>query len=81
MAKYRKRPIVIEARRLDTMDYDTACEIVAWCHGRMVNEGCAIDTEEGTMIAWPGDWIICGVKGEFYPCKPDTFAASYESAD
>ena len=40
----------------------------------------AIRTPEGTMIAGPGDWIICGVQGELYPCKPDTFEASYEPA-
>lgn len=39
----------------------------------------AIETLEGTMKAIPGDWIIRGVKGEFYPCKPDIFAATYES--
>ena len=38
-------------------------------------------TEEGVMIASPGDWIICGVKGEFYPCKPDIFAATYDPAE
>lgn len=37
-----------------------------------------IETLEGTMIALPGDWIITGVKGERYPCKPDIFEATYE---
>ena len=37
-----------------------------------------IKTLEGTMTAFPGDWIIRGVKGELYPCKPDIFAATYE---
>jgi hypothetical protein len=37
-----------------------------------------IRTKEGTMIADPGDWIICGIQGEFYPCKPDIFDATYE---
>ena len=37
-----------------------------------------IDTLEGTMLASPGDWIIRGVKGEIYPCKPDIFAMTYE---
>ena len=40
----------------------------------------AIDTLEGAMHASPGDWIIRGVAGEFYPCKPDIFAATYEPA-
>lgn len=39
----------------------------------------AIDTPEGTMRATAGDWIIRGVQGEFYPCKPDIFAATYEA--
>lgn len=43
-------------------------------------ERIEIDTLEGTMLALPGDWIIRGVKGEFYPCKPDIFAATYEEA-
>ena len=40
-----------------------------------------IPTLEGDMIASPGDWIIKGVKGEFYPCKPDIFAATYEAIE
>ena len=43
-------------------------------------EQLQIDTLEGTMFATPGDWIIKGVQGEFYPCKPDIFEATYESA-
>ncbi len=62
--------------------------IAFWPHG---NNGCGdpawaekthivIETPEGTMIAEPGDWIIRGVKGELYPCKPDIFEATYEDA-
>lgn len=40
----------------------------------------AINTLEGRHIAQPGDWIICGVHGELYPCKPDIFAMTYEPA-
>jgi len=40
--------------------------------------GLLIPTLEGLHLAMPGDWIICGVKGEFYPCKPDLFDATYE---
>lgn len=43
-------------------------------------EHIAIDTLEGTMRADIGDWIIRGVKGEFYPCKPDIFEATYDPA-
>ena len=46
-----------------------------------VAEWVAIPTLEGTMRAEIGDWIIRGVKGEFYPCKPDIFEATYEPAD
>ena len=41
----------------------------------------AIDTLEGVMRASAGDWIIRGVQGEFYPCKPDIFAATYEPVE
>lgn len=40
-----------------------------------------IDTLEGRMTAYPGDWIITGVKGERYPCKPDIFDATYEAVE
>lgn len=40
-----------------------------------------IKTLEGTMFAQPGDWIITGVKGERYPCKPDIFEATYEKVE
>ena len=58
MAKYRKKPVVIEA-------YQTEKEI-------------DIETLEGTMHANVGDWIITGVHGEQYPCKPDIFEKTYE---
>jgi hypothetical protein len=84
MTKYRKKPIVVEARQVDTLDYDGVCDIVRWCGGNIYD-----DTEEETLFTIPtlegplnvsnGDWIIKGVKGEFYPCKPDVFEASYEA--
>jgi hypothetical protein len=43
--------------------------------------GLVIPTLEGEHLASPGDWIIRGVAGEFYPCKPDIFAATYEAAE
>ena len=82
--QYRKKPIVIEAMRIDSYDHDGMCEIVTWCGGRAVgddNHVIAIDTLEGTMYADPGDYVIKGVQGEFYPCKPDIFEATYESAE
>lgn len=83
MARFRKKPVVIEAVRFDGRN---EIEIAAWmgsaCHGAYTHpDGFAIPTPEGTMVASPGDWIIRGVKGEFYPCKPEIFAASYEPAE
>lgn len=50
----------------------------AECTAKMHDHGF-IDTLEGGHTVCPGDWIICGVQGEFYPCKPDIFAATYEA--
>ena len=50
-------------------------------HGEHRPFGLAIQTLEGVMIANPGDWIIKGVQGEFYPCKPDIFEATYEPVE
>jgi hypothetical protein len=52
----------------------------AYCGGIMHNHGW-IDTLEGGHIVCPGDWVITGVKGERYPCKPDIFEATYEKAE
>ncbi len=82
--RYRKKPVVIEAMRVDSMDYDGLCETIKWCGGRAIardNKLIAIDTPEGTTEAADGDWIIKGVKGvqgEFYPCRNDIFEATYE---
>lgn len=56
-------------------DYgDRVCER---CGKTMHNHGW-IDTFEGGLVVCPGDWVITGVRGEYYPCKPDIFAATYE---
>jgi len=44
----------------------------------LLDEPVEIETLEGTMVGNAGDYLICGVKGEYYPCKPDIFAATYE---
>lgn len=85
MAKFRKKPVVIEAVLF--IGPQNAKEVEHWS-GRKVKSGGGsqhgdllyIETLEGTMRAEPGDWIIKGVSGEFYPCKPDIFEATYESA-
>jgi hypothetical protein len=78
--KFRKKPVVIEALLYDGSDESIAD--VAEFVGKTLNirqRKLSIHTLEGTMEANPGDWIIKGVKGEFYPCKPDIFEATYEA--
>lgn len=83
MAKYRKKPVVIEAVRWTGENYYE--EIVPFLphseHGVTRANDIAIKTLEGTMNARPGDWIIRGVNGEFYPCKPDIFEKTYEPVE
>jgi hypothetical protein len=85
MAKYRKKPVEIEAVRWDGTNVDELCGFALGAASLRRNLGdqrrLVIETLEGIMTAMPGDWIIRGIKGEFYPCKPDIFAASYEPAD
>lgn len=84
--RYRKKPVVIEAIQYGPA---TCAEVCAWigiAHRVYEDEPCGvgrlpIETLEGTMFADPGDFIIKGVKGEFYPCKPDIFAATNEEAE
>jgi hypothetical protein len=76
MGLFRKNPVVIEARQLteDTDPYTLA----GWCGGIVVPNGIRIHTLEGDHLAEYGDYIIKGVKGEFYPCKSDIFHLTYE---
>lgn len=77
--KFRKKPVVIEAEQLTG---GTQARVAMWCHGIPTPDGkIVIATLEGAMTCDVGDWIIRGVKGEFYPCKPDIFAATYEPVD
>ena len=80
MAKFRKKPVVIEARQWTGAN---APELLDWIKPNARQEGASliIPTLEGDHEAGLGDWIIRGVKGEFYPCKPDIFAATYEPAE
>jgi len=80
MAQYRKKPIVIEAIKLK-FSKDSQDEIIQWSNNTIqkgLDGGLKIPTLEGIMIANTGDYIIKGVKGEFYPCKPDIFEMNYE---
>ena len=78
--RFRKKPVVIEAVQWDG----------SWATAQFVTCDFSIDddsrslhipTLEGEMEARVGDWIIRGVQGEFYPCKPDIFAATYEEVE
>ncbi|MDL2284877.1 hypothetical protein LJC19_07030 [Oxalobacter sp. OttesenSCG-928-P03] len=84
--KYRKKPVVIDAYRLPGAGEVLQDSFYEWCHdvgfvhynsGR--DETLVIPTLEGDMVASPGDWIIKGVAGEFYPCKHEIFMESYEA--
>lgn len=83
MAKYRKKPVVIEAVQWFKMgdhpfvDQYPTTGICTGCGGDLKKHGWC-PTLEGHHIVCPGDWIITGVKGENYPCKADIFAATYE---
>ena len=93
MAKYRKKPVVIEAVQLR---WDTWSEMCVHADvGKLADGhpegftqegtdgkiGLRIPTLEGVMVAGEDDWVIRGVKGEFYLCKPDIFEATYELAE
>jgi hypothetical protein len=82
MGLYRKKPVVIEAFefRAGEQRSEVASDVVAGVVRYTEGGTMLIKTLEGVMEAQPGDWIIRGVKGELYPCKPDIFAATYEPA-
>ena len=83
--KYRKKPVVIEAVQFDRYNFD---ELVEYTNGNAsdfrvartpkAKAYCIIKTLEGYVTATEGDYIIKGVDGEFYPCKPDIFEKTYE---
>jgi hypothetical protein len=85
MPKFRKKPVVIEAIRFTKSNFE---EVFIFTEGQAhtyskekAKDGChycIIPTLEGELVATDGDWIIKGVNGEFYPCKPDIFQKTYE---
>ena len=90
MAKYRKKPVVIEAVQwtgdnlreiIDFTGLHESAKKWTWEEYEKVValQGLKIFTLEGPLNASPGDYIIKGVQGEFYPCKPDIFEATYDS--
>lgn len=82
MAKFRKKPVVIEAvlwdGNLTTVEALQAKSTCTEVQQDLGSDALLIPTLEGVMTARRGDWIILGVKGELYPCKPDIFAATYD---
>jgi hypothetical protein len=85
--KYRKKPVVIEA----TQWFKVGDHPAVRAHMVADEDGCVSDTGYGVIDTpesfqfghkvTPGDWIITGIKGEHYACKPDIFAATYEPAE
>lgn len=81
--RFRKKPVEIEAVKFDGWNWAECYQFMSnevpdfpqWLKEKELIE---IETLEGTMIASRGDWIIKGVNGEFYPCKPDIFEKMYE---
>lgn len=80
--KYRKKPVVVDAVQWHGQCTDS---LPAWCDRRVAlvhtDNGWRLQvrTLEGELFASPGDWLICGIQAEVYPCKPDVFAATYEA--
>lgn len=86
MALYRKKPVVIEAVQFDGRNRR---EVLCFVYPNLSEDALlgaeamrlpiVIETLEGGMTVSPDDFVIKGVKGEFYPCKPDIFAATYDA--
>ena len=84
MARFKKLPVIIEAEQwlgtLESWNRIIAMGLTVWQPGELGSDTFIIQTLEGDHLARKGDWIIRGVHGEFYPCKPDIFAKTYEPA-
>lgn len=88
MTKFRKKPVEIEA--VEYRGDNAYGEMTPWLSDAIgggvvtftpADAALNIKTLEGSHLASPGDWIIRGIKGELYPCKPDIFAATYDRID
>jgi hypothetical protein len=79
--KFRKKPVVIEAMQFTGDNAEQIADFAYGANGAVSPRGVLIETLEGEMRANIGDWIIKGVKGEFYPCRNDIFEATYEPAE
>ena len=84
MPKFRKKPVVVEAEQyhagatIEGVETDCGCDEQSACS---VCGSPFVRTLEGPLKVSEGDWIITGVKGERYPCKPDIFEATYEPVE
>lgn len=82
--KFRKKPVVIEAIQWTGDNYDSVCDflgdelIMEYSKAPSRFRILVIETLEGTVRASSGDWIIKGVKNEFYPCRKDIFESTYD---
>jgi hypothetical protein len=95
MSKFRKKPVVIDAVQYNGSNKDEIISFVGEAAKFQSAVGSSADGEgypqayskltistlEGEMLVSENDWVIKGVKGEFYPCKPEIFAATYDAAD
>jgi hypothetical protein len=85
MSKYRKKPVVIEAVQYDGKNFfairDFVGDKLEIRQGHKAGWRLFIRTLEGDMEVSVGDYVIKGVQGEFYPCKPDIFVETYELAE
>ena len=84
--KYRKKPVIIEAVQFNGWNWAECYqfmsdEVLMFPQEMRKKESISIETLEGTMKASIGDYIIKGVNGEFYPCKPDIFEKTYEKVE
>jgi len=80
--RFRKKPVVIEAVQYNGANADEIAHfagLAASVRGR--TSELFINTLEGLMKVSPSDWVICGIAGEYYPCKDAIFRATYEAAD
>lgn len=78
--KYIKLPVEVDAVQFSPASFKEVIDLLGHCAVEPMEDECyvGIDTLEGVMDAYEGDWIIKGIKGEFYPCKPDIFNLTYK---
>lgn len=78
--KFRKKPVVVDAVQWDGHNADEISKFLD-TPAIVINKKIRLKTLEGTMYADVKDWVIKGVQGEFYPCKPDIFEKTYEPTE